>query len=444
MKLIRTKIRNVIGPADIRRISCEMINIYHGRKLFEEDGTPVAGATLDNTPATYLEWEEGSMRYNYIPVRAFIHVNFKGGIYDTAFRAAAVRNQLLAEFQFLNRWGWRSEIYTDHQLGTSQFTVEKYDSTLYTTGAELCITQGEPFHTKNREFKFTWVISDRPSLFQYSAPGKFPKPYNMPAAIATIALDVAHTVTDLEDGFRCTSFPPLMKNVDVVARTLNLSRRVGVEAHIYTLMGGPSPDSRCWDDEHMEYTASLEKRPLWKEGTKVHLVKELKEMAKVKSDADNEGTRCTVCRVDVFDKYYQVQRDGPDGNPVRVVVCKFCAHWNTKANSEMNTGNYKIAVATSSTTAASLVEIVSASIQERDVIRHLLREQAKGTLKYVTPKEGDDFAIVNKCHSGALITKLGNTHIVGMQSCKEYQEVLEQIHRFPDHTHVFEYRICFD
>lgn len=435
MKLICTKIRNIIGPADITRIAKACINIYHGRKLFEEDGTPVAGATLDNTPATYLEWEESGMIYNYIPVRAFIYVNFKAGIYDALFKCSTVCNQILADFQFYNRWGWRTEIYTDHVTGTSQFTIEKYDAELYTAGSDICFTAGEPFHTKNNKYKFVFIISDKSSLFQYSAPGKFPKPYNLAASLVTIVVDVAH-VTELKDGFQCTGFPPLLEDITVVARTINLSRRVGVEAHIYTLMGGPCPGSKCWSGGHLKIVSDLERRALWVEGTKVHKVSSLAGVNAAKGDATASGTCCTVCGVEVFDKYYQVQH-----TIINVVVCKFCAHWNSATNLEMNSGRYLIAVATSTTTAASLVEIVNATVHERDVMRHLLQQQAKGSLTHTISSE---FAVMNKCSMGSIVTKMGNTTIIGTQSCKEYQDMLEQIHLFPDHTRVFEYNICFD
>jgi hypothetical protein len=438
MKLIRTRVRNVIGDADCTAIAKAMINIYHGRKFFQEDGTPVQGATLDNTPETYLEWEEEGMTYNYRPVRGFIYVNFAAGVYDTSFKGAIVRAKLLQEFQRLNHWGWRKEIYTDHAVGSNQFTIEKYNALCYTAAADMVISVGNAFHTKYREYKFQWIISSEPSLFQYTVPGKFPKQYNLIASTTTIAIDVAHTVSDLEPNYRSVGFPKLTKVVDVVPRVLNLSHNVGVDGHIYTLIGGSSPDSKCWSD-FMEYTRTLEKKPLLEyQGTtlakKVHLVKDLQSLQKADGDADDDGSRCTACRVDVFDRYYQVSRDGN-----HAVICKFCAHFNPKVNKELQTGNYKVAVAQSPTTAASLIEIAAAGT-ERDVLRHLHQEVQRGTLKFVSPQDGDELHFITKCHSGGIVTKSGATTIVGLLQSKQYQDVLEQVHLFPDQTRVFEYR----
>ena len=438
MKLIRSKVRNVIGDADITMICKSMVNVYHCRKLFQEDGTAVQGATLDNTPETYLEWtdDESNMTYNYRPVRGYIHINYKNGIHDASFKSAVVRSRMLAEFQRLNQWGWRKDIYVDHAVGSNQFTLEKYDASLYTAGADMVISVGSAFHTKFREYKFQWIISAEPSLFQYTAPGKFPKQYNLIAATATIAVDVTHTVT-LDDGFRCVGFPPLLKKVDVVARTILLSHRVGIDGHLYTLMGGAGPESKCWT-AFQKYTLALAKKPFVDYSgaalaKKVCLVKEFKALKD--ATAADDGARCTVCRVDVFDQYYQIEADDNIA-----VVCKFCAHYNKKVALELSSGLYKVAVATSPTTAASLIEITPMSPAERDVVRHLHAEIQRGTLQFVSPQEGDELQFILKCHSGGIVTRSGKTTIVGLMSCKEYQEVLEQVHHFPDHTRVFEYR----
>lgn len=432
MKLLRTKIRNVLGAEDITRIAKSMINIYHGRKYFLDDGSVDV-----NAAETFLEWSEAGVKYSYRPVRGYIYINFRGGTLDTAFKSAPFRNSLLAEFQRLNRWGWRKDVWTDHTIGTSQFTLEKYDSALYTVGADMVIAVGSAFHTKYREYKFQWIVSSESNLFQYTCPGKYPKPYQLMAALTTIAVDVAHVALDISDGSHTLGFPELTKNVDVVARDIKLSYLVGVEGHIYMLMGGAPPDSKTWcpflkytgrfSKEHVAYVGGKLEKP-------VHLVKDLASLKDAEGDAKDDGVRCTTCRVPVWDKYYQVER-----NKNVAVVCKFCAHFTKAVNAELQSGAYNVAVAQSPTTASSLIEVAAMPQAERDVVRQLHREIQLGTIKFVEPAEGADLNFITKCNGGGIIMHSGANTTVGLMSGKTYQDVLELVHSFPDNTRVFEY-----
>lgn len=434
MKLIRTKARNAILDQDLTRIAKECINIYHSRKYYRDDGTVDNNATDD-----YLSWDEATMSYTYVPTRGYIYFNFKAGLSDTAFKSTVVRNTLLNEFQRLNKWGWRTDVFVEHTAGSNQYTLERRNAEDHIAAPEMCVVLGQPFYTKFREYKFAWILTDDASLFQYSVPGKFPKMHKLVASLSTIVVDVAHKI-DLPDNSHSTGFPPLNKNIDIMPKEILLSRVLGVDAHTYVALGGPAPESKCWGA--FTDVDPTEKKPMWdaaKGDDKVHLVKKLGDLVKVEGAGKDAGDCCTVCRVSLFDRYYQVAINTKVTQ--RVHVCKFCAHYNKVVAVELASGVYRIAVAKAAQTSTTMIEVADMERHERDVLRRLQREIPLGTLTNDRPGLGDKYEFLGRAQ-GVLQLK-GTPNLIGIMGGHSFHDALECVHELPDDTRVFQYRAVF-
>lgn len=443
MRIIRTQNRSVIGTADVDRITKEMVNIYHGIQYYDAKGvlleTPVPG---------YLSWEQGTAEYGHIPVRAYIYINYENSWDAAGFIITNFKKNLQRGFHTNNKWGFRETVFLEQRDGSNQFTLEEY---LLETGPLIVnavmvspmaiVNSSHPLNIKHRENQFTWIVTDNHRMFQYGLPGKYTKIPNMIASTVTIVVDVMHSLMDLEDGSHTLGFPVLKKNVKVLKQHILLSKYVGIDAHVYKLLGG-AVDSRRFDGFHQITirlaTDSYEPKEFHK------LIKSLTELqTRESSETKWENDKCGLCYVPVFGDYYVVRHAEQPA-----VVCKFCAHYDSKIAAEINSDVYKVYRKTHTHTTTSMLQIVDVTPVERVFLKSLLTAVQTGDIEmldhssppdnhrlpYSKTLEANPRNVLLCCNAKCLGIPWS-----GVGSGELQHNYLEQLHLIKDGTTLFEF-----
>lgn len=423
MKLIRTASPKIISNTDLTLLCKAMVNIYHGRQLFQEDGSAVAGATLENTPEDYLSWHEGDIEYGHQPVRGFIYINSATINNKPLERLGVFYRSILDLFIAINTWGWRRQVNLTHISGANPFTVEKMDAELYAN--EMIISFGKPFQTRHGEYKFQWVVTSMPQMFQYTAAGKYLKPNTLMASLATIVIDSDHKIMDLENGYRTLSFPALTRGIKITERPIILSRYVGIDGHLYAQLGGRI-DSK-WS-QFREFERVARDVEFWPQ-TEQKFVDSIDRL-KTGGAANCDGRLCAACGIATFNEYYQVECA-----TAVAAICKFCMHFNHQVNLELNTAPYRAAVAHAATTREQLISTVEMKDNEQHVVQSIHNAILQLEMEYVLP---DNAALHFLSYKMASAVKVKGRNIFGFTS-KSYPDVLNDCHKFPEGAYLFEY-----
>ena len=408
---------------DVDRISKEMVNIYHGIQYYDSKGI-----LLDKPVPDYMKFDYETMSYEFIPTRGYIYIkkhnNAEYSCYDLLIA------NLHTLFEHNNKWGYRDSVYLSQNTESTNFIIGQSNVEDYSMGNIGIFVGKNAYSTKHSEFQFSWIIVDSDkSIFQYKAPGKYISPHQLVSSMATIVVDTTHSL-NFEDGYRCLDLPELDRPIHILPRAIILSPLVGVDGHIYQLLGGEHTSKRFGRF-----------RPINRQIREAPSVMPTKYYRKLKTIEDlgsqtacsTDGTTCGVCNVEVFDSYYLVEKSDK-----HCALCKFCAHFDPKIAATLTDLQYKVMRCTSSTTADQLVEACDMPDLERMVLRSFLQVARRGDISCKLIKE------INKS-----VPRLAmSTPVVTWGTClgipsgfydRFETHCLDIIHTFADNTYIFKY-----
>lgn len=427
---MRTSIKDHLADRDLVLIAKEMVNIYHGVEYWN-----IRTGQLETTPdKNFMKWEIETVGYEYIPCRGFIYIN------SSDYSASnIIRKKLLQAFNLYNRWGWRETTFVSHIHGSNQFTLEECEDH---PGDEMAIVEinSNAFANKNIKGKFIWTISQDSRLMQYSITGKYPKPYLLISAMTTIVVDVKHSI-NLTPGDRWYSYPPLAKDITIVKRGIPilLSVMLGIDGHVYEQLGGDHGNLRFGKFRVLNSTITIV--AVGEPQIEVNVAK-ISAVEDLKSLGTNVPTeeKCAVCKILIFGEFYIVSHD-----EMACRICKFCAHFNPKINTELNSGTWTVARTRSATSVESLIEILNFEPIEKNLLRDVQKSIKQLDMRLLSIKDafGEEF-IFFKGADQVTVLMIGNSEFVGVSGLSVFSnELMDQIHLVPDKTRLFHYRLTW-